>query len=118
MAKHEMKTKIAGVTFTDPKSGRDRQEIISRYVRAGNKLKLKLEKNAHAEGGAAVAVWLQRGCVRRRRFHIGYLSEERKWEIIPALQRGMSYTAMVSDVTGGTRQHSTHGVNIVIRWSD
>lgn len=118
MAAHEMKTKIAGVTFPDPYSGRDRQEIIRRYVRPGQKLELVLEANEHAKNGVAVAVVIAAGCLRKRRFHIGYLNEERKGEIERALERRVKYTATVLAVSGGTKEAPTRGVNIVIRWRD
>lgn len=118
MASHEMKTKVAGVTFPDPYSGQDRQEIIRRYVRPGQKLDLVVEANEHAKNGVAVAVVVAAGCVRKRRFHIGYLNEERKAEIQRALEKRAKYTATVLDVTGGSREAPTRGVNIVIRWRD
>lgn len=118
MAKHEIKTKISGVTFPDPASGLNRQEVIGRFVRPGTRLELRLETNEHAEGNIAVGVWMKRGCVRRREFHVGYLNEQRKREFQPALAKGVGYTATVLDVTGGTKQEPTRGVNVVIRWSD
>lgn len=118
MAKHEIKTKISGVTFPDPESGLNRQEVIGRFVRPGTRLDLRLESNEHARDNVAVAVWISRGCVRKRSFHIGYLNEDRKAEVLPALARGAGYSATVLDVTGGTKATPTRGVNVVIRWSD
>lgn len=103
-------TKIAGVTFADPATGINRQEIIRNYVRSGDPLRIALDDDipGHPE---AVAIWFDRNGTQ---YHIGYLYHVQAVRVRKALQRGDNVEAMVKDVTGGTDDSPTLGVNIVI----
>ena len=107
----EERTKIKGVTFDDPHTGMNRQEIIRRYVRSGTRLVPRLEPDNPVDPGA-VAIWLEN---EDGQFHLGYLSKERAETVGGMLRAGCDLEATVSGVTGGVAGKPTLGVNIVIR---
>ena len=113
---HEFHTKVTGVTFDDPHSGLNRQEIIAAHVRPGMRVHLRPEPDNPVDA-LAVGVWVSvGGLLRRRDYQIGYLFQERAREVRALLQDGHGVDAKVTDVTGGTRDKPTYGVNLVIRW--
>ncbi len=109
-------TKVVGVTFAND-DGTKRQEIIERHCRAGDELMLDSEpENPHADH--AVAVYLTKrgwfGGVKA--YQIGYLSDDAgaASEMFRHIEGGGGGEARISEVTGGTRDKPTFGVNIEI----
>lgn len=114
LVEHHFMTKISGVTRTDPHSKKSRQEIITKYVSAGTDLKLRREPRNPVDPNA-VAVWLERrGCLGRKRFHLGYLNKKRAKEVAESLRAGGRAYAKVKNVTGGMEGRPTRGVNIQV----
>jgi hypothetical protein len=108
-------TKITGVTFEDPISKKNRQEIIKKHVQPGMKLKLKREPNV-IDNSDVIAVRLEKsGFFRKKVFHLGYLNEQRSKDIIKNVERGYSIYAKVANITGGVKGKPTLGVNIEVR---
>lgn len=100
-AKEEFYTKVAGVTFEN------RQEIVFR-LNEGEKL-LLLREPDNSFDTSAVKVVTQKG------EQVGYLNAKLAKHFAPLLDRGESYVAFVSQVTGGSGKN--YGVNIVIQKS-
>lgn len=113
----EIKTKIAGVTYKDPKSGKSRQDIIRRYVRPGKRLIAKREpRNKHGKGHA-VGLWLvERGCLFKRKFHLGYIPSDKSENISKVLKAKVPVEVIVRQVWGGTKSKPARGVGITIRY--
>ncbi len=109
-----IKTKIRGVTHACRYTGTPRQKIVGSHVRAGTKLITTLEPD-NPEDPNAVALVLESGIFRKRRFHLGYLSREVARDVAELLRSGKKLKVVVTDVTGGTKEKPTRGVNIVIR---
>lgn len=108
-----IKTKIVGVTKKNS-DGRSRQKIIIRYVGAGTQLVLGREPDNEYDP-FAVSVWYpKRRLFGKKLLQLGYLSANRAEEIAPMLDKKWRYSCVVQDVTGGTRQKKTRGVNIRI----
>jgi len=110
----EIRTKLRGVTHKEPKTGINRQKLIERYVEPGTRLVPKREpKNRHDPN--AVGVWLERKrFLRKKRYHLGYLSRSVAKDVGALLANGHEVTVVVSEVTGGTKEKPTCGVNLVI----
>ena len=103
--KNGLRTKVYGVSFLN-EDGSSRQEYIRKYCRRGQKLLLLPEpENEHDPN--AVGVWLITG---GEPLQIGYLDKR----LASELERGQNYHAVVEQVTGGTADKPTHGVNIQI----
>jgi len=111
---HEIRTKIRGVTHKDPYSKKPRQKIIERYVRPGTKLTAILEPD-NPYGENAIGLWLTVG---RKRYHVGYLRSELAAELAPIVKADIPLYVTVLSVTGGTKEHPTRGVNIVVRYPE
>lgn len=111
----EIKTKIVGVTHMDPVNKVNRQEIIHKMVKAGQKLELRLEPD-NAYDPDAVAVWLRRKVLlSTSEYHLGYLGRDVASDVSVLIKQGRRITTTVLDVSGGSEGKVTHGVNIVIR---
>lgn len=106
----EIKTKIRGVSRDDPKSGRSRQEIIRKHVKAGTRLVARLEPDNPVNRNA-IALWFES-------FHLGYLSDELSDELADRMRGGTKVWVTVLGVTGGEEGMETLGVNIVLRYED
>ena len=105
-------SKVSGVTYQDPESGRNRQDIIHKHARVGQSLVLIPEPdNPHSKH--AVGVWLKRW---RRRYHIGYVRSRKgaDREVAQAIQAGQIVKAKVTAITGG-RGGKYYGLNIKIK---
>ncbi len=108
-------TKVVGVTFRN-NDGSDRQDIIAR-CRPGDELALSSEpENPHADHAVAVYCNQRRWFRGVKTFQIGYLPEESgvAAEVFEHIEAGGGGEAQITDVTGGTRDKPTMGVNIRI----
>ena len=98
-------SKIYGVTFENP-GGVNRQTIIANCDQ-GEALALVREPlNSHDSN--AVAIFTMSGQ------QLGYISRDLSAEIAERLDRGSPVTARISDITGGTAERPTFGVNIEV----
>lgn len=113
----EIHTKIRGVTYDDPASGVNRQDIIRAFVKPGTKLELRPEATNPVDS-EAIAVWLRNKSLLmgKKEYHLGYLSHELAHEMRTHLAQGIQPVVTVLGVTGGTKEQPTRGVNIVIRF--
>ncbi|MCH9020195.1 MAG: HIRAN domain-containing protein [Proteobacteria bacterium] len=108
-------TKVVGVTFRN-NDGSDRQDIIAR-CRPGDELALSSEpENPHADHAVAVYCNQRRWFRGVKTFQIGYLPEESGVAagVFEHIEAGGGGEAQITDVTGGTRDKPTMGVNIRI----
>lgn len=101
----DLDSKIVGVTRHNH-DGSDRQEI-ARNCRPGEPLALRREPD-NAQDQNAVAVFRENGD------QVGYLSASVAERLAPLLDARAPITAVVSEVTGGTEDHPSYGVNIRI----
>ena len=96
-----VKTKVVGVTFEG------RQAVVAR-LRAGHKLSLRREPgNGHDRN--AILVLSDGGKA------VGHLSAELAEQVAPWLERGHQWKVTIINVTGGTAEHPTRGVNIKLQ---
>ncbi|NTU88324.1 MAG: single-stranded-DNA-specific exonuclease RecJ [Actinobacteria bacterium] len=92
-------TKLAGVTFDG------RQQALSKM---GNGAELVLRREPENEyDSCAVAVF-------HVEEHIGYLNTRLAQRLAPAIDAGVSYEAMLTELTGGV-DDTSYGANIIIR---
>lgn len=98
-------SKVVGVTRHNH-DGSDRQ-VIAGECRAGEELTLRREPD-NAQDANAVAVFRANGD------QVGYLSASVAEQLAPLLDARAPITAVVSEVTGGTEEKPTLGVNIRI----
>jgi hypothetical protein len=101
----DLHSKVVGVTRHNH-DGSDRQEI-AQACRGGERLTLRREPD-NPQDANAVAV------VRGNGDQVGYLSAGVAEQIAPLLDAGAPITAVVSEVTGGTPDRPTYGVNLHI----
>lgn len=116
----EFKTKVSGVTGKDPISGRPRQQIIHEFVCRG--MSLIAEVNQWPSGGQfavkLIAEVKDRPNGRVRRYHIGDMGGDDtqsawiSWE----LDQGTEVEVTVLDITGGTEEEPTLGVEVRFRF--
>jgi hypothetical protein len=110
----EFHTKVVGVTHPNS-DGSSRQATISRCCRPGMPLIFKPEPSNPADPNA-VGVWVEIRCMLffRRAVQIGYISRDLADEFSEAIAAGERIDGWISDVTGGTREKPTFGVNLLI----
>ena len=96
----EFYTKVVGVTF----EGRQR---YVRQTRTGERLRLVRDRN-NAYDCNAIKVINASGNV------IGFMSREIASQLAPQMDRGIIFTATVSDITG-TNPGDNMGVNILVK---
>ena len=113
----EITTKISGVTHDDPSTGANRQALIKTYVKPGMELTPKAEPTNEYDPNA-VSLWFKtRILLIPRNVHIGYINKTHNAYISQKLRSGEKVTVVVTEVTGGTKDKPTRGVNISIRWN-
>lgn len=111
----EIRTKLRGVTHDDLASGVNRQEIIHKLMRPGQRLELRPEPDNAVDPGA-VGVWLRkRVLLATAEYHVGYLSHELARDVRVLIAQGRRVTCTVLDITGGSTGKVARGVNVVIR---
>lgn len=99
-------TKVVGVTKRNA-DGRERQKVIAR-CRVDDLLLLIREKdNPHDPN--AIAVY------RATNEQIGYISADIAEELAPDMDSDVPISVRISDLTGGTPEKPSRGVNLEIR---
>jgi DNA-dependent RNA polymerase auxiliary subunit epsilon len=112
----EENSKISGVTHTDPQSGKPRQQLIKDYLRPGTRLEPILEPD-NAYDPNAIGLWITvKKFLSEKRYHIGYINKIRAEHLAAKMRSGMKVNVIVTEITGGTRDKPTRGVNIAIRY--
>jgi len=94
-------SKLAGVTHTNP-DGSSRQEIIDALAYNGQPLFLLREPNQYSYDNIGVYV----------AFQVGYVNPELASELAPLIDEGVPIEAQITDITGGTEDKPTRGVNV------
>ena len=94
-------SKLAGVTRQNM-DGSDRQEIIDSLAFNGQQLILLREPNQYSYNNIGVYVAYQ----------IGYIIPELADELAPLIDEGVPIEAQITDITGGTEEKPTQGVNV------
>jgi len=94
-------SKLAGVTRLNP-DGPDRQEIIEALTYNGQPLFLLREPNQYSYDNIGVYI----------AFQIGYVNPELADELAPLIDEGVPIEAQITDITGGTEDKPTQGVNV------
>ncbi len=94
-------SKISGVTRTNP-DGSDRQEIIDALTYSGQPLFLLREPNQYSHNNIGVYV----------AFQIGYVNPELADELAPLLDEGVPIEAQITEITGGSQDKPTRGINV------
>ena len=94
-------SKIAGVTRQN-NDGSDRQDIIEALAFNGQQLILMREPNQYSYNNIGVYVAYQ----------IGYVNPELADELAPLIDEGVPVEAQITDITGGTEDKPTQGVNV------
>ena len=99
-------TNVAGVTFRNP-DGTPRQEII-RDCSQGEWLELIREPDNRHDSNAIA--------VRRRKSgeQLGYISSDLAFRMAGEMDSGDRFLAWISEITGGTNEFPTRGVNIKV----
>lgn len=98
-------SKVAGVSH-DNADGSSRQAVIRR-CKVGEKLVLDHEEDDKHDPNAV------RVC-RAEGAQLGFLKAELAEEVVRLSGRGYLWAAFISDLTGGTRDAPTRGVNLVL----
>ena len=108
-------TKIVGVSFIDESSGEERQKLIKKYMHPGTELIPYIEKENPATHEPALALWFKR---RRRWYHLGYLYSRTGRDLISSMQSGLTVRITVKEITGGTKEKESRGVNLFVEKFD
>lgn len=97
-------TKVAGIS----KEGR--QGIVKQHCKVGQTVFLKREpQNPYDKN--AIGVWIQAGMTQKQ---IGYIPDGTNRRFAAAMDRGKNLRAKIKNITGGTKEHKTIGVNLEI----
>lgn len=112
----EINTKIVGVTHQCPNTGVNRQDLIRAYVRPGMQLDLTPEPNNPFDDQAISVTFEKRIVIRKQRVHLGYLPQSRARQVQTLLAEGKKLIVFVNEVTGGTKEKPTRGVNLTIQY--
>jgi len=94
-------SKVSGVSHHNA-DGTSRQEIIGELCYQGQPLLLIREPNQYSQDNIGVYVAYQ----------IGYVNPELAREIAPLIDQGGGVEAQITDITGGTEEKPTRGVNV------
>jgi hypothetical protein len=94
-------SKLSGVTQTNS-DGSHRQEIIANLCYQGQPLMLIRQPNQYSYDNIGVYV----------AFQIGYVNPDLARELAPLIDEGVPVEAEITDVTGGTEDKPTQGVNV------
>jgi len=99
MVGETMHTKVTGVTFEN------RQDII-KDIKKDDDLQFEREPSNPFDANAVKVMWKDK-C-------IGYISRDFAKDITLRLKQGYEYEIKVSEITGGTKDKPTRGVNILM----
>ena len=112
----EFFTSVVGVTFSNT-DGSSRQAAIKR-LRGGDMLHLEHHPDNPHDSNAIAVMFSYRRWFRTHTAQIGHLNAELAERIVLDFDQGKRVQARVKEVTGGTRQKPTLGVNIALYVSD
>jgi len=102
----KIKTHVHGVSHGD------RQELIRRFCRGGTQITLKREPD-NPYGHEAIGVWVKgKGFIFSSDVQIGYIASDLAKRLAPIMDAGGKMAGKVLNITGGTRDKQTRGVNI------
>lgn len=109
-------SKIAGVTYSN-EDGIERQDIIRAFVRKGMELQLIPEPdNQYSKNALALFVHAKIGIFNKKKpYRVGYIKNDLADRFSKELDTGNRIFVDVTDITGGTKEHKTRGVNIKIK---
>ena len=102
-------SKVSGITDTN-KDGKNRQQIIRKHCQAGQELILKRELDNPYDPNA-IGLWIRVGPEMHQ---IGYVSKNANRNLAIHIDRGAVATATITELTDGTSEKPTIGVNIEI----
>lgn len=105
-------TKLVGVTHDCP-NGTNRQRVIRKYVKEGQRVFLIREPDNQFDPDAIAAWIVHKGFFKNTKYHIGYISSSISCDLSGEIDRGKRATAQVKEVTGGTGGRP-FGVNIEV----
>jgi hypothetical protein len=108
-----IRTKLVGVT-KDNEDGTNRQKLIKKYLRPGTELQLLREIDNPFDANATSA-WIS---VKGKAQRVGYVSTELVNDRTDLFKVGRDATMIVLDVTGGTRDKPSIGVNVQITFGE
>ena len=94
-------SKIQGVTYTN-RDGTERQEIIANLCYPGQQLVLMRAPNQYNANNLDIYI----------AFQIGQVSNEMADLLAPILAEGGVVRANITEITGGTEDKPTRGVNV------
>ena len=94
-------SKLQGVTRTN-RDGTNRQEIITELCYQGQQLVLMRSPNSYSHNNLDIYVAYQ----------VGHVNPELADLLAPILDEGGLVRAQITDITGGTEEKPTRGVNI------
>lgn len=101
-----IKTHVHGVSHGD------RQDMIKRFCKSGTIITLKREPN-NPYGHEAIGVWVKgKSFFSSSDVQIGYVASDLAKRLAPIMDAGGKVAGKVLNVTGGTREKQTRGVNI------
>jgi hypothetical protein len=107
-------SRVAGVSFRNA-DGSSRQGYIRDFCRPGMEIILRREPHNRYDSNA-VAVWVKRSVliIFTSEIQIGYLNAQVAEEIAEYIDDGGMVVGQITEVTGGTRDKRTFGVNILL----
>lgn len=110
----EIRAKVLWVTKAN-KDGTSRQELIRQHARSGSRLRVKFED----DGEAAVYLEKPGGFLRKdQHYQIGYLRNSTAYNARRWMDEGRELYLEVLNVTGGTKDKPTCGVNFAMYASE
>lgn len=116
---NEFHSKIAGVSHKNL-DGSDRQKYIKQYANVGDELLMVPEPyNPHSPAAIGLYVVRESGLLRKKKetYQLGYVSAELAPKIYEMLGSGQRIRVFISEITGGTKDKPTRGVNLLFRIS-
>ena len=102
-------SKIAGVTYTNI-DGSSRQDIIRRYCRVGQEL-IMMPDISNPVDKNALGLWIQGP---HHLLKLGYISSELLNQMREDIRAKSKIRITISNITGGTKEKPTLGVNIQV----
>ena len=107
-------SKVAGVSHENP-NGSSRQAYIKYYCEPGKELVIKRELD-NPYDSHTISVWVTHKAWLRpeKEFQIGYLNRQVAKEVAEHIDPGGTAKVKIKNLTGGTRDKKTRGVNIEV----
>lgn len=114
MSSKTFHSKVAGVSQENP-NGSSRQAYIKYYCEPGKDLILKRELD-NPYDSHAIGVWVKFKAWFRpeKEYQIGYLNRQVAKEVAEHIDPGGTAKAKITNITGGTKDKETRGVNIEV----